>query len=62
MAYTTMKKLIRNANIKNQTGAWSLEQYEIYRETQQKKLDVFFAAGRITEAEYGELSGMWIEE
>ena len=60
MAYSTMKKLITNANGKLQDGSLNKEQYEEYREGQQKKLDVFFATGRLTEAQYEELMRMWI--
>ncbi len=60
MAYSTMKKLITNANGKLQDGSLTKEQYDEYREGQQKKLDVFFATGRLTEAQYEELTRMWI--
>ena len=61
MTYTTMKKLIANANAKYQSGAWSAEEYLEYKAVQQNKLDVFYAKGRLTDAQYEELTGMWIE-
>ena len=61
MTYTTMKKLIKNANAKYQSGAWSAEEYLEYKAIQQNKLDVFFAKGRLTEAQYDELTEMWLD-
>ena len=60
MIYTTMKKLILNANAKVQSGAWSAEEYEEYKASQQNKLDIFFAKGRLTEAQYEELTDLWL--
>ena len=60
MAYNTMKKLIMNANAKKETGAWTEEEYSAYREDQSRKIDVFFAMGRITEPQYDDLMGMWL--
>lgn len=61
MAYITMKKLILNANTQYQNGVWSAEEYLVYKATQNNKLDVFFAKGRISESQYDELTGLWIE-
>ena len=61
MTYTTMKKLIANANAKYQSGAWTAEEYTEYKTAQQNKLDVFYAKGRLTESQYEELTDMWIE-
>ncbi len=61
MAYTTMKKLILNANARLQDGTWTKEQYGEYREANQKKLDVLYASGRLTESQYGELTHLWID-
>lgn len=62
MTYSTMKKLINNANAKYQSGAWTLEEYNEYKESQQNKLDVFYAKGRLTESQYEELTNLWISE
>lgn len=62
MTYTTMKKLIANANAKYQSGAWSQVKYNDYKDSQQNKLDVFFAKNRITEEQYDELTDLWITE
>lgn len=61
MAYKSMKKLILNANAQFQSGAWSSEEYEEYKNAQQNKIDVFYANGRLTQAQYEELTGLWIE-
>ena len=60
MAYSTMKKLISNANAKYQNEAWTAEEYEAYKASQQNKLDVFYAKGRLTESQYEELTDMWL--
>lgn len=60
MAYKTMKKLIENANSNVISGSWSAEEYEAYKLIQQNKLDVFYANGRLTQAQYEELTGMWL--
>lgn len=62
MAYKSMKKLILNANAQFQSGAWSSEEYEEYKNAQQNKIDVFYANGRLTQAQYGELTNLWIKE
>ena len=62
MAYNTMKKLIMNANARLRTGEWSWEEYDDYKETQSRKLDVFYAAGRLTDEQYTELISLWVEE
>ena len=59
MAYITMKKLILNAKAHLSDGSWEKEQYEVYRESTQRKLDVFYANNRLTENQYEELTGMW---
>ncbi len=60
MAYNTMKKLIMNANAKKETGVWGEEDYDAYRESTQSKIDVFYAAGRLTKAQYEELTNLWV--
>lgn len=60
MTYTTMKKLIANANAKLQSGAWTEVQFLEYKAMQQNKLDVFYAKGRLTESQYEELTDMWL--
>lgn len=61
MIYETMKKLIKNANAKIQSGAWTEEEFLEYKAAQQNKLDVFYAKGRLAEAQYDELTAMWVE-
>lgn len=60
MTYSTMKKLIANANAKLQSGAWTETQFLDYKAMQQNKLDVFYAKGRLTETQYEELTDMWL--
>lgn len=60
MTYSTMKKLILNANARIQTGSWSVEEYLAYKSTQQNKLDVFFEKGRLTTSQYSELTDLWL--
>lgn len=57
-----MKKLILNANAQFQSGAWTSEDYEEYKNAQQNKIDVFYANGRLTQAQYEELTGLWIDD
>lgn len=59
MTYNMMKKLILNANAKVIKGTWTTEEFEAYKTAQQKKIDVFYAAGRLTEEQYEELTGLW---
>ena len=60
MTFKTMEKLITNANVKLQAGEWSVEEYEIYKASQQNKIDVFYAKGRLTTAQYETLTDMWL--
>lgn len=60
MTYSTMKKLILNANAKYQSGVWTEEEYNEYKQEQQNKLDVFYAKGRLTDSQYEELTGLWL--
>lgn len=60
MTYNTMKKLIANANAQLQSGAWTVEQFNEYKASQQNKLDVFYAKGRLTEVQYEEFTDMWL--
>ena len=55
-----MKKLIENANLKLQNNIWTVEEYEIYKLSQQNKIDVFYAKGRLTQAQYETLTDMWL--
>ncbi len=59
MIYNTMKKLIVNAIKRYSDGLMGEEEYTSYKESTQRKLDVFYANGRLAESQYDELSGMW---
>ena len=61
MAYTSMKRLITNENTKYNNGSITAEEYELWKETSQNKLDVFFACNRLTQTQYEELCGMLID-
>lgn len=58
MAYITMKKLIANENSKYDSGIVTSEEYGIWKENTQNKLDVFLTMNRLTSAQYEELTGM----
>ena len=58
MAYTSMKKLITNQNIKYMNGNVDAESYNMWKITTMNKLDVFLTGDRITQVQYEELVGM----
>lgn len=58
MAYTAMKKLITNQNSKYDSGMITPEEYALWKENTQNKLDVFLTMNRLTSAQYEELTGM----
>ncbi|MBQ4523342.1 MAG: hypothetical protein IJA10_10395 [Lachnospiraceae bacterium] len=55
MAYTTMKKLIANQNIKYKNGAVDADSYKMWKNSTMNKLDVFLTCDRITQTQYEEL-------
>lgn len=61
MIYGVMKRLITKYNTQYQNGSITAEEYENLKVNNQHKLDVFYAGNRLTESQYEELSGMWIE-
>lgn len=61
MIYGVMKNLIMKYNNQYESGIMTKEEYKVCKESNQRKLDVFYAGGRLTEAQYEELSGMWLE-
>lgn len=58
MAYITMKKLITNQNSKYDSGMITPEEYALWKENTQNKLDVFLTMNRLTSAQYEELTGI----
>lgn len=58
MAYSSMKKLIANQNIKYANGTIDSDTYNMWKNSTMNKLDVFLACDRITQAQYEELVGM----
>lgn len=58
MAYTSMKKLITNQNIKYMNGTVDAESYSMWKNSTMNKLDVFLTGDRITQVQYEELVGM----
>ena len=58
MAYTSMKKLILNENNKYNAGVITAEEYTVWKENAQNKLDIFLACNRLTDKQYEELTGM----
>lgn len=61
MAYTSMKKLIANANAKLESGGMTQEEYDLFKNNSMNKLDVFLACNRLSGEQYTELSGMLLE-
>lgn len=61
MAYWAMSKVITAKNAEYERGAVTAERYLIWKEQQMRKLDVFLACDRITDDEYAELVGMFID-
>ena len=55
MAYSTMKRLIENENNKLTNGTITAEDYDIWKDAAQNKLDVFLACNRLTQKQYEEL-------
>ena len=58
MAYNVMKKLITNENLKLKEGVTTESEYENFKKSTGKKLDVFLTCDRITEEQYEELIGL----
>ena len=58
MAYSTMKKLILAKNTQYNKGSITQYEYEMWKNSQISKLDVFLTCDRITLAQYEELVGM----
>ncbi len=56
-AYTTMKRLIDALNRKYESGRIGEDAYTATAATYMTRIDVFFAMGRISDAEYQELIG-----
>lgn len=56
-AYTTMKKLIDTQNRKYENGRIDEGVYTVTAETYKKRIDVFYANGRLSDEEYSELMG-----
>ena len=61
MAYWAMSKVIVAKNAEYERGAVTAERYLIWKEQQMRKLDAFLARDRITDDEYAELVGMFID-
>lgn len=60
MAYTSMKKLITNQNIKYKNGSVTKQEYDLWKESTMTKLDVFLACNRVTVEQYEELVNMFL--
>lgn len=59
MIYSTMKKLVTNQKNKFINEEITEESYNIWKETTQNKLDIFFACNRLTESQYKELTELF---
>ena len=60
MLYTSIKKVINSENTKYTSGITTAEEYNLWKESMQKKLDVFLLCNRITQTQYEEFTGMFI--
>lgn len=60
MAYMSMKRIIANENNQFNAGSITFDEYNLWKETTQNKLDVFFACNRLTQTQYEELCGLLI--
>lgn len=60
MAYSTMKKLIATKNAQYNKGNVTQYEYEMWKNSQVSKLDVFLACDRITDEQYSELMDMFL--
>lgn len=59
MAYTSMKKLIENQNRKLAEGLITKGDYDVWKEKQMPKLDIFLTTDRLSETQYAELVNMF---
>ena len=60
MAYTSMKKLIATKNTQYNKGNVTKYEYEMWKNSQVSKLDVFLSCDRITDEQYTELMDMFL--
>lgn len=61
MAYKSLAKLITAENKQLESGAVTSEEYAAWKENTLKKMDVFLACDRITDAQYQDLMAMFAE-
>lgn len=61
MAYSSMKKLITNQNIKYNKGMVDADSYNMWKSSTMNKLDVFLACDRISQVQYEELKELLLE-
>lgn len=61
MAYMSMKRIITNENDQFNAGSITSDEYNLWKEITQNKLDVFFACNRLTQTQYEELCGLLID-
>ena len=61
MPYKAMQKLIQQKNNEYMNGSVTKEEYNLWRETTETKLDTFMALNRITPNQYQELFSMLLD-
>ena len=61
MTYRNLKAAIERANTECQSGQMTAEEYRAFREQKKRMMGVFLRTNRITQEQYDELEGMFIE-
>lgn len=58
MVYNSARLLIQNALNKKENGSMTEDEFNLWKETMENKLNVFYLMNRLTESQYRELSSM----
>jgi hypothetical protein len=61
MTYRNLKAAIERANTEYQSGQMTAEEYRAFREQKERMMGVFLRTNRLTQEQYDELEGMFIE-
>lgn len=58
MVYNSARLLIQNTLNKKENGSMTEDEFNLWKETMENKLNVFYLMNRLTESQYRELSSM----
>lgn len=58
MVYNSARLLIQNTLNKKENGSMTEDEFNLWKETMENKLNVFYLMNRLTESQYKELSSM----